>query len=37
MIDFLGYTFIFIVLALVGYLFIKLLAGGLSALTNNDD
>jgi hypothetical protein len=37
MIDFLGYAFIFLVLAVIGYLFVKLLATGLSALTNNDD
>ena len=37
MIDFLGYTFIFVVLAVIGYLFVKLLATGLSALSNNDD
>jgi hypothetical protein len=37
MIDFLGYAFIFIVLALIGYLFVKLLATGLSALTDHDD
>ena len=36
-VEILGYAFIAVVLFAIGYVFVKLLATGLSALTNNDD
>ena len=35
--EILGYAFIAVALFAIGYVFVKLLASGLSALTNNDD